>query len=108
MHPYPSKVDGGHEWPIPNTATMVKQFLDLTSHYQWYIKKFADTAVLLHNLTAVERQVDTGTSLAFPQFTTNARPLLLKTDAITVGLRAVLAQGGCVIAAHQPYKTKNT
>ena len=50
--------------------------------------------------TVVKRQVDTGTRLAFPQFNTDGHPFLLQTDASAVGLRVVLEQGGCVIAAH--------
>ena len=51
MHPDPSKIDCVCEWPIPTTATMVKQFLGLASYYQKYIAKFANIAVPLHNLT---------------------------------------------------------
>ena len=36
--------------------------------------------------------------LAIPQFTADAPPFLLQTDANAVGLGAVLEQGGCTIA----------
>ena len=75
MHPDPSKIKCVQDWPIPTTATMVKQFLGLASYYRQYIEKFADIAAPLHNLIkkdvpfswnpglfSVERQVDTGTN----------------------------------------------
>ena len=46
------------------------------------------------SLFTVERQA----ILAFPQFTGDAPPFLLQTDASAVGVGAVLEQGGCVIA----------
>ena len=51
MHPDPSKIKCVQDWPIPTTATMVKQFLGLASYYRRYIEKFADIAAPLHNLT---------------------------------------------------------
>ena len=115
MHPDPSKVDRVRDWPIPTTATMLKQFLGLASYYLRYIAKFADIASPLHNLTKkdvpfswnpvcteafnqLKDKLTQAPVLAFPQFTTDAPPFLLQTDASAVGVGAVLEQGGCVIA----------
>ena len=112
MHPDPSKVDRVRDWPIPTTATMFKQFLGLASYYRRYIAKFASP---LHNLTRkdvlfswnlasteafnqLKDKLTQAPVLAFPQFTTDASPFLLQTDASAVGVGAVLEQGGCVIA----------
>ena len=115
MHPDPSKIKCVQEWPIPTTATMVKQFLGLASYYRRYIEKFADIAAPLHNLTKkdvpfswnpvctqafsqLKDKLTQAPILAFPQFTADTPPFLLQTDASSVGLEALLEQGGRVIA----------
>ena len=124
MHPDPSKINCVRYWPIPTTATMVKQFLGLASYYRRYIVKFADVAAPLHNLTkkdvpfslnpacteAFNQLKDKLTQvpvLAFPQFTADAPPFLLQTDASAVGFGAVLEQGGCAIAYASSILTKS-
>ena len=94
MHPDPSKINCVCDWPIPTTATTVKQFLGLTSYYQRYIAKFADIAAPFHNLTnkdvpfswslvcteafnQLKDKLTQAPVLAFPQFTANAPPFLL-------------------------------
>ena len=76
--------------------------------------KFADIAAPLHNLTKkdvpfswnpvcteafnqLKDKLPQAPVLAFPQFTADAPPFLLQTDASAVGLGAVLEQGGCAI-----------
>ena len=124
MHPDPSKIRCVQDWPIPTTATMVKQFLGLASYYQRYIEKFADIAAPLHNLTKkdvsfswnsvctqafsqLKDKLTQAPILAFPQFTADAPPFLLQTDASAVGLGAVLEQGGRVIAYTSRTLTKS-
>ena len=124
MHPDPSKIKCVQDWPIPTTATMVKQFLGLASYYRRYIEKLADIAAPLHNLTkkdvpfswnpvctqAFSQLKDKMTQapiLAFPQFTADAPPFLLQTDASAVGLGAVLEQGGRVIVYASRTLTKS-
>ena len=103
---------------------MVKQFLDLVSYYRRYIAKFADIAAPLHNLTKkdvpfswnpvcteafkqIKDKLTQALVLAFPQFTADAPPFLLQTDASAVGLGAVLEQGGCAIAYASRILTKS-
>ena len=45
------KVKAAEEWPIPQNATEVRQFLGLASYYHRFIQNFADVAAPLHNLT---------------------------------------------------------
>ena len=115
MHPDPGKISCVHDWPIPTNATTLKQFLGLASYYRRYIEKFADIAAPLHNLTKkdvlfsrspecnkafaeLKNKLTQAPILAFPQFTADAAPFLLQTDASAIGLGAVLEQGGRVIA----------
>ncbi|KAL5483656.1 hypothetical protein EMCRGX_G020059 [Ephydatia muelleri] len=45
------KVKAVEEWPIPQNATEVRQFLGLASYYRRFIQNFANVAAPLHNLT---------------------------------------------------------
>ena len=115
MHPDPCKISCVQDWPTPTDATTLKQFLGLALYYRWYIGKFADIAAPLHNLTKKDvpfswspecnkafAELKNGLTqapvFAFSQFTADAAPFLLQTDASAVELGAVLEQGGCVIA----------
>ena len=47
----PLKVEAVQKWPIPSTATHVKQFLGLASFYRKFIDKFSFISTVLSNLT---------------------------------------------------------
>ena len=47
----PSKVQAVKEWPQPNTATEVRQFVGLASYYRKFIPGFATKCKPLHKLT---------------------------------------------------------
>ena len=47
----PCKLAAIQDWPRPTTIHHVRQFLGLTSYYQWFIKDFVDIAAPLHELT---------------------------------------------------------
>ena len=114
IHPDPCKISSVQEWPTPTNATILKQFLGLASYYRRYIKKFADIATPLHNLSKkdvpfvwtpecnntfseLKDKLTHAPILSFPQFSPDAPPFLLQTDTSTVGLGTMLEQGGHVI-----------
>ena len=51
MQPDPKKVSSVQDWPTPTDVTTLRQFIGLASYYRRYIKKFAEIANPLHNLT---------------------------------------------------------
>ena len=98
--------------PPPDTYTKVKSFVGLVGHYRHFIKRFANIAAPLYNLTSGENKDKKSEHLdlppeareafdrlkavclqapilAFPDF---GKPFLLETDASGKGLGAVLLQ----------------
>ena len=60
MAPDPQKVQSIRQWPQPNTATEVRQFLGLASYYRRYILHFANIAAPLNELTCKQMLVPLG------------------------------------------------
>ena len=100
------------ECPPPDTYTKVKSFVGLVGHYRCFIKRFANIAAPLYDLTSRENKdkksehLDLSPEaheafdrlkaaclqapiLSFPDF---SKPFLLETDASGKGLGAVLSQ----------------
>ena len=115
MAPDPQKVQSIQQWPQPNTATEVHQFLGLASYYRRYIPHFANIAAPLNELTQkgiqfrwteecssafnfLKDRLAQAPVLDYPQFESQANPFNLQTDASAIGLGAVLEQDGHVIA----------
>ena len=115
MAPNQEKVRAIKEWPVPSDVTEVCRFLGLASYYRRYIHQFSDIAAPLHSLTqkgaqllwTPESQTTFTTSkekltqaliLIYPRFDSEAPPFVLQTDASSVGIGAVLEQGGKVVA----------
>ena len=111
MSPDPQKVSAVKDWPSPTNAEEVRRFLGLASYYRGYILGFSDIAKPLHNLTQKQIQFHWSDQcedafntlkehliqapvLAYPQFDSRAPPFILQTDASSVGIAAILEQGG--------------
>ena len=111
-------------WPTPCDVTTLRQSLALASYYRRYIHKFADVAAPLHGLTQkgvlfkwtsvhdnafsfLKSKLTQSPILACPDFSPNAHPFVLQTDASAVGLGAALEQGGHVIAYASRTLTKS-
>ena len=92
------------ECPPPDTYTKVKSFVGLVGHYRCFIKRFANIATPLYDLTSGENKDKKSEHLdlppeaheafdrlkaAFPDF---SKPFLLETDVSGKGLGAVLSQ----------------
>ena len=124
IQPDPNKVHAVQSWPTPCDFTTLCQFLGLASYYRRYIHKFADVAAPLHGLTKkgvsfkwtsvhdnafsfLKSKLTQSPILAYPDFSPNAPPFVLQTDASAVGLGAVLEQGGHVIAYASRTLTKS-
>eukprot|EP00731_Ephydatia_muelleri_P003473 Em0001g3473a len=117
------KVKAVEEWPIPQNATEVRQFLGLASYYRRFIQNFADVAAPLHNLTQKDVVVSWSNDcsrafktlkckligapiLVYPRVDKEASQFQHLTDASALGLGAVLEQGGHVIAYASRILTK--
>ena len=113
--PDKAKVKTVEEWPTPNTAKEVQQFLGLASYYRQFVSRFADIAAPLYHLTqkdvqfswtkecnesfqCLKRSLTEAPILAFPHLDLHASPFILQTDASAGGLDAILQQDGHVIA----------
>ena len=117
------KVKAVEEWPIPQNATEVRQFLGLASYYRRFIQNFADVAAPLHNLTQkdvvfswnndcsrafkiLKCKLIGAPILVYPRVDKEASQFQLQTDASALGLGAVLEQGGHVVAYASRILTK--
>ena len=105
LQPNPKQVAAVQDFPAPENASQVRQFIGLTSYYRHFINKFADTAAPLHGLTcknaefqwtqvcqsafeALKEMLVNAPVLVYPSFD---RPFVLETDASVRGLGAVLS-----------------
>ena len=103
----PSKVQAVKEWPQPNTATEVRQFVGLASYYRKFIPSFATICKPLHKLTekdakfvwtnhcqsafdTIKQLLTSAPVLSYPLL--EGQPFLLDCDASNVGVGAVLSQ----------------
>ena len=100
------KVEKVRNWPIPQSARDVQQFLGLANYYRRFVESFSTTARPLHHLTeksvhfewtsecqepfdSLRTQLTSTPSLAYPNF---KKPFLLDTDASDSGIGDVLSQ----------------
>ena len=104
------KAKAVEEWPIPQNATEVRQFLGLASYYRRFIQNFADVVAPLHNLTqkdvfswsndcsrafkTLKCKLIGAPILVYPRVDKEASQFQLQTDASALGLGAVLERGG--------------
>ena len=113
--PDQEKVRAVSEWPCPSDVTEVRRFLGLASYYRRYIHQFSYIAAPLHNLTqkqvefvwtpecqtafsTLKEKLTQAPILVYPRFDSHAPQFVLQTDASSVGVGAVLEQGGKVVA----------
>ena len=112
MSPDKERIAVIKDWPIPKTVTEIRQFLGLASYYRRYIQQFADITTPLHYLTEktatfvwteecqkgfqrLKDLLSQAPVLCYPSLT---KDFELQTDAIAIGLGAVLEQDGHVVA----------
>ena len=124
MAPDQEKVRVVREWPVPSDVTEVRRFLGLASYYRRYIHQFSDIAAPLHSLTqkgvpfvwtpecqtaftTLKEKLTQAPILVYPRFDSEALPFVLQTDASSVGVGAVLEQGGKVVAYASRTLTKS-
>ena len=123
MAPDQEKVRAIRQWPVPTDATEVRRFLGLASYYRRYIHQFSHIAAPLHSLTqkhtefvwtsecqtafiTLKEKLMQAPILVYPRFDSNAPLFVLQTDASSVGVGAVLEQGGKVVASASRALTK--
>ena len=114
MGPDPQKVSAVNDWMVPTDPDSLQSFLELASFYHQYIPCFADIAAPLYHLTnkgvtfewsltcqsAFDKLKDAliqAPMLKYPDFTPQANPFHLYTDASATGIGAVLDQSSHVI-----------
>ena len=108
----PRKIKAIQEWPRPKTVTEVRSFTGFTNYYRRFIKGYAKIARPLHELMSGEngkkkhskvqwtdrcqesfdflkRMCSESPVLAYADY---SKPFVLHTDALTMGLGAVLYQ----------------
>jgi len=115
MSPDPQKVSAMSSWKTPTTVEEIGKFIGLASYYHRYIEGFSDITKPLHKLTQKQAQFvwsdDCHTVfnplkeklvqapiLAYPHFDQTSPVFVLQTDVNSVGVGAILEQGGHVIA----------
>ena len=111
IHSDPTKIQAIQNWPTPQSAEEVRQFLGLASYYRRFVYGFAHIAAPLTQLTEKHRKFQWTTecqeafnklqsalmsapTLAFPNLSEKAGPFILDTDASDFGIGAVLQQVG--------------
>ncbi|XP_066965511.1 uncharacterized protein [Macrobrachium rosenbergii] len=108
MGPTPEKIKAIQEAAVPLTKRGVRSFLGLTGYYRRYIPRYAEIAVPLTNLTkknasnrvvwgesedkAFRELKESLTKGPILKLITFQRPFILRTDASSTGLGAVLLQ----------------
>lgn len=108
IQPDPEKVKAVMEYPIPKTKKDVRAFLGLVSYYCHFIPHYTTIAVPLTNLTRKShpnrvtwtsdcKEAFRELKIAMVQATVlkvadPSKPFVLQTDALEVGLGAVLSQ----------------
>ena len=112
MSPDPQKVSAVSNWTTPTTIEEVRKFIGLASYYCCYIQGFLDIAKPLHNqqnqfvwsddchtaFNALKAKIVQAPILVYPQFDQTSPVFVLQTDASSIGVGAILEQGGHVIA----------
>ena len=106
LQPNSKQVAAVQDFPVPENASQMRQFIGLTSYYRRFINKFAGTTAPFHGLTrknaefqsipacqsafeALKEKLVKAPLLVNPSFD---RPFVLATDASVRGLGAVLSQ----------------
>ncbi|MEW8544975.1 MAG: reverse transcriptase domain-containing protein [Candidatus Thiodiazotropha sp.] len=103
----PAKIEAVKDWPQPNTATEVRQFVGLASYYRKFIPNFATVCKPLHKLTekncsfvwtdscqnafeTIKQLLTSAPILSYPLL--QGQLFLVDCDASNVGVGAVLSQ----------------
>lgn len=107
VRPDPKKTEAVDKFPVPKTATNVRQFLGLAGYYRRFIKNFSEEAKPLSDLLKknvefkwgsdqqrsfdhLKKALCTTPVLQYPNF---EEPFILTTDASNYAIGAVLSQG---------------
>lgn len=120
VEPVASKVGAIRQWPVPQSTKALRSFLGLVSFYHRLIKGYAIIATLLVKATTIEPfQWTTLAQIAFEQLKqafseapvltlTNFQLLFtIETNALGVGMSAILSQQGHPIAFfNNPFSPK--
>ena len=108
----PAKIEAVQKWQPPVTVTQLRQFLGLCSHHRRFIKDYAHIAHPLTQLTSGPKNThinwgpnqlaafeslkhalsDPNQILAYPDFSAEAEPFIIETDACKVSEGAILFQ----------------
>ncbi|CAM8956675.1 unnamed protein product [Rhodiola kirilowii] len=107
----PDKIGAIRKWPLPSTVRQLRAFLGLTGYYRKFMAQYASIVAPLTSLLRKDSFVWTEAAsaafahlktaltttpvLALPDFT---EPFIVHTDAVGLGVGAVLSQKGRPIA----------